>query len=213
MNLIKKLLSGVVLVGIVSLSLSTVTYAHVTVKPAEVPTASYQTFTVSVPNEKTIATTKIKLDIPEGITGATPTVKPGWEISIEREGDGEAARVTSIIWSGGEIGDGLRDEFTFSAKTPEKDDKIEWKAYQTYSDDTVMAWDRAESEGGHGEASVSGPFSVTSVGTDVDSNDHLHDESLGKNNDASRVSDWALYTSVAALLIGLGSLFVALRKK
>lgn len=213
MKLFDKLFPGLIVAGIVSLGLSTATYAHVTVKPAEVATASYQTFTVSVPNEKTIPTTEIKLDIPQGVTGATPTVKPGWEITTEKDGEGEAARVTSITWSGGEVGDGLRDEFTFSAKTPEKDGKIEWKAYQTYSDGTVVAWDKAESTSGHGEESSSGPFSVTNVSEEVENDDPSHDKSSAQSDVSSSTNDWALYTSVAALLIGLGALFVALRKK
>lgn len=216
MSIAKKfVIPGALAVVTATLIFSTNAFAHVTVKPAEVATASYQTFTINVPNEKTISTTALKVDIPEGVTGATPTVKPGWTISTEKDGQGETARVTSITWTGGEIADGLRDEFTFSAKTPEKDGKIEWKAYQTYADGTVVSWNKAESDSGHGVESNSGPFSVTNVSNSVTGEEgHLHDDeaSKGSNNEpASR--DWALYTSVAALVVGLGALFVALRKK
>jgi len=169
---------------------------------------------VSVPNEKSIPTVEVKLDIPSGVTGVTPTAKAEWDIAVEKEGRGDSARVTSVTWSDGEILDGLRDEFTFSAKTPDQDGEIQWKAYQTYADGTTVAWDQPESNNGHEEASTSGPFSVTTVSAAVESGDeHSHQDAATSAHDESSAGRWGLYVSVAALAVSFGALFVALRKK
>lgn len=214
MKSVKKLvIPGVLAAGIVSLSLSQATFAHVVVKPAEVATASYQTFTVNVPNEKDIPTIKVKLEIPEGVTSVTPTVKSGWSIDKETEGEGESQTVTSITWSGGEIDEGLRDEFTFSAKTPDEKGELRWNAYQTYEDGSTVTCNKEDSEGGHGhdDFSSEGPFSVTAVSEGIENDDgRTHDH---KDDTADMAADWAMYLSIAGLLVAFGALFVALRKK
>lgn len=207
----KRIARGVVFfslaVGLSAASLSVPASAHVTVKPVEVEAASFQTFTVSVPNEKTIATTQVKVVIPDTVAHVTPTQKPGWTISVEKRGSGERASVAAISWSGAKIAPDLRDEFTFSAQVPAKETNLQWKAYQTYADGTVVAWDQA-AESGH-DTPDKGPFSVTSVVTGVD-----------KRNEEERsvlVSDssvrFALYLSGAAVLLALTALFLATRKK
>ncbi len=107
-------------------------FAHVTVKPAQTGVASYQTFTVGVPVEKDIPTTQVRLVIPAGVDSVMPYVKPGWKIVS----DGK-----EIVWNGGSIPVGQRDDFFFSAKAPATEGVVTWKAYQTYSDGSVVAWD------------------------------------------------------------------------
>lgn len=121
-----------IILSIVLVLIATPTFAHVTVKPNQAGVASYQTFTVAVPVEKDIPTTMVKVTIPAGVDSVTPNAKPGWKIV----NDGK-----EITWSGGSIPAGQRDEFYFSAKTPTTEGKISWKAYQTYSDGSVVAWD------------------------------------------------------------------------
>lgn len=121
--------------------------AHVEVMPEEVVVAVRQDFTTGVPNEKDIPTTQVRLVIPAGLESVTPYVKPGWEIETKKTGEGEDALVTEIIWSGGEIGVGLRDSFVFRAMIPSEATTLVWKAYQTYSDGTVVSWDQEERVG------------------------------------------------------------------
>lgn len=180
-----------------SMLISTSAQAHVTIKPTEAAPASYQTFTVSVPNEKAQPTTRIKLLIPSSVENVTPTQKPGWVIDTEKNTDDA---ITSITWSGNNIDEGLRDDFTFSAKLPVTPGNIEWKAYQTYADGTVVAWDQPDSSEGHSEKDK-GPFSVTVVKETVDT--------IQKSNQAS---DTSFYIAVAALLIALISVFFSTRK-
>ena len=211
--------SGAKVVGlaVVTLFMSAVTatasFAHVTVKPGEVGSASYQVFTVNVPNEKEIPTVSVKVLVPDSVASVTPTKKAGWTISTEKEGSGHDAKVTSITWSGSEITDGLREEFTFSAKTPVEPTELQWKAYQTYADGTVVSWDQKESEEGHGHGigADSGPYSVTNV-TDlptVAGDSHDHNEEIEA---AQTAADRGMYLGAAGLAVGLIAVFLATRK-
>ena len=183
--------------------------AHVVVKPAEVITAGFQTFTAGVPNEKDISVVKLKLDMPEGLNYVSPTVKPGWTIETEKEGTGDDAVIKSITWSNGSIDAGLRDEFTFSAQVPAKDTELQWKAYQTYSDGTVVAWDQKEEKEG---VENSGPYSVTKVVTKTEA-DTLTDTASNASKAAESKADTSLLLAIAALLVGAGGVYLAIRKK
>ncbi len=208
---IKKLSALFVFVSVYTLILSSSASAHVVVRPAEVVTAGFHTFTVGVPNEKNIPTTKIKLIIPDGLEHVSPTQKSGWKISLEKEGAGENATVKSITWSGSKIGVDLRDEFTFSAKTPEKTTELQWKAYQTYADGTVVSWDQEQVEG-HGHGGDSGPFSVTQVVVDTEQAAAIKNVDQVAA-DAENAANTALYVGVAGIIVGLIGIFLATRKQ
>lgn len=187
-----------VFLSVVILSYSSTVTAHVVVKPAEVAPAQFQTFTVGVPNEKDIPTTQVKLVIPDGVENVTPANKPGWQISMDKDGK----TVKSITWQDGAISTGLRDDFTFSAKVPAQETDLQWKAYQTYSDGTVVAWDQPDSNSGHD--SNAGPFSVTKIAVPV-----VNDT----DNSSKVIAERALYISIASVIVSLGAVFFATRKR
>lgn len=202
----------VIAAAFIALSVPSVAFAHVTVKPSEVVTAEYQTFTVNVPNEKEIPTTSVKVLVPSGIKTVTPTQKAGWQVTVEKEGEGEAAIVKSVTWSEGTISDGLRDEFTFSAKVPGETGELQWKAYQTYADGTVVSWDKEDEDGhGHGDG-TSGPFSVTKIVTDTASDVSIQ-QSEQAAVDARAAADRANYIGAAGVIVGLVAVFFATRRK
>ena len=148
-------------------------YAHVVVRPKEAGIASYQTFTASVPSEKDSATVLVRLAIPEGIESVTPTVKPGWAVRIIRDGEGETARVTDLVWEHGKIPPHFRDEFTFSAKMPAEVRTLTWKAYQRYENGDVVSWEnppmmeQPKKSDGSPDFSTMGPYSETKVIDDL----------------------------------------------
>lgn len=195
------------------LNMGSTAFAHVTVSPSEVVSAGYQTFTINVPNEKDIPTTSVRIVIPKEVTNATPTQKAGWQIATEKgEGD-DAENVRSIVWGNGTIENGLRDEFTFSAKVPENTGEIQWKAYQAYSDGTLVSWDQKEQEGGHDEDNKNtGPFSITKVvaGDDSEATEQKNSQAI---QEAQVAADRSLYVAIAGVLVGLGAVFYATRKK
>jgi uncharacterized protein YcnI len=152
--------------GIIILPVTTV-LAHVVVKPAQVGVGAFQTFTVGVPNEKEQVVTGIKLVIPAGLKHVSPNVKPGWTIDIKKEGSGDEAVITELYWFGGTIPVGQRDEFLFSAQVPSTETNLKWKAYQSYKDGTVVAWDQESANTTDDDSSNAGPLSLTKVVNDL----------------------------------------------
>lgn len=197
-------------VGALVFSLSGVAQAHVVVRPSDAKTGAYQTFSVSVPVEKDSPTVKVKLDIPMGVTSVTPTVKPGWTIQTEKHDEDEVTMVNAITWTGGEIGVGLRDEFTFSAKTPDQPTDLQWKAYQTYKDGTVVSWDQQSVSEEEKDNATTGPFSVTKVAAESAQDKALKD-TASKANDAQQSAKWGLYTGIAGIVIALIAIAFASR--
>jgi uncharacterized protein YcnI len=113
-----------------------VAWAHVVVSPKETPANQYQKLVVSVPTEKDIPTTKIRVEVPEGftVTGVQPV--PGWQHEFEKD----QGVIKSITWSGGEIAPEEFQEFALQAKTPKDAGDYAWKAHQTYKDGSVVEW-------------------------------------------------------------------------
>jgi len=204
MKLLNKIGAAVFAISIVAVSVVAPVSAHVVVKPGEVLTGSRQTFTVGVPNEQEQPYVAVKLNIPKGVTNVMPFNKQGWVISVEKSGEGETAKVTSISWTEGSVGSGIRDGFDFSAKAPDTAAELQWKAYQTYADGSVVSWDQEEkpaSATSH-ESSDSGPFSVTKVVSETEETaaaNQVQDDV----DSAKSTAKIALYSAVAALAVAL----------
>jgi uncharacterized protein YcnI len=142
------LLQLVVLTMLLTIMTASVAYAHVVVSPEEVPAGSYEKLTVSVPTEREVPTTEVRLEVPEGfeVLGVQP--EPGWDYDFEEEGD----TITAITWSGGQIAPREFQEFRFQTRTPEEGGEFAWNAFQTYESGEVVEWTGAE--GSEEEASL-----------------------------------------------------------
>jgi uncharacterized protein YcnI len=118
------------------LAVSAPAWAHVVVSPEVVTAGDYETLTVSVPTEKEIPTTKIRVEVPEGflLSGVQPV--PGWEHTFQEDG----GVVTAVTFSGGEIRPQEFQQFLVQAQAPEEPGKYPWKAFQTYEDGSVVEW-------------------------------------------------------------------------
>lgn len=217
----KKIFAVGVLALLVVLVVPRTSYAHVTVSPKEVGVGKFQTFNLSVPVEKEVATVGLRLVMPSGLEHVSPTVKPGWNIEI-KHGDAQAMEaagqhaghgaVTEIIWKGGSIPQGQRDDFSFSAKVPSEQVTLSWKAYQTYADGSVVAWelgpnDSQPQKDGKPDFSSKGPASETKIIDDLteSSYDNLGDlhQTLVTTQAARRNSQLALVISVVALVASI----------
>ncbi len=192
-------------ISIITISLTSIQgFAHVVVKPDIVKPAVYQTFTVNVPNEKEIATVKVRLMIPEGLKSVQPTTKLGWNVNIIKDGE----NVKELEWTSGQIANGFRDEFGFSAKVPAEEKKLVWKAYQTYQDGTEVAWDKVSADSGSHSASdtkekVDTPASITNI-TEKDE----HSTTPPNSTNIQTLGLWAI--SIIALVLA-GANFVNAR--
>ncbi len=197
--------------GGISLLLSVVTLAsaHVVVKPQEAGVGAFQTFTIGVPNEKENSTVSLRLIIPEGLNYVSPNVKPGWTITVKKIGGGDTEKVTEIEWTGGTIPEGQRDDFLFSAQVPASEATIDWKAYQTYEDGTIVSWDQdpnamkdmSEDDKEKMEKEGKGPFSKTTIVDDLKVQEKATQESSPKT--ANMLSIVALVLSILAIAMQL----------
>ena len=81
-------------------------------------------------------TTSVAVQIPEGITNATPFAKPGWTIAVDKEtlaepiesahGDPVTERTSVITFTaapGGALPNGIRDTFTVNFTAPDTPDE------------------------------------------------------------------------------------------
>jgi uncharacterized protein YcnI len=195
-----------ILGAFISLSISSMpAYAHVVVVPKTVNVGAFQTFTVGVPNEKEIPTTGVKLIIPEGLMHVTPTVKAGWTITMKESGD--EGKVVEIDWIGGSIPEGQRDDFSFSAQAPANETTLIWKAYQTYQNGEVVAWDQDSSSNNHdGEVN---PYSTTVITNDAAIK--MNEDAVDKREVKTDIV-WQGLTMLA-LLLSVVAIGMQLRKK
>ncbi len=185
-------------------------FAHVVVKPGQAGVATFQTFTIGVPNEKDNPTVALRLVVPDGLNHISPNVKPGWKIEIKKEGEGESAKVTEISWTGGSIPEGQRDDFLFSGQVPAEGTTLTWKAYQTYQDGSVVSWDQdakdmPDEDKEKMEEQGKGPYSTTKVINDIATT--ASEEKPVKSTSTANV------LALAALALAATSLVMQLRKK
>jgi uncharacterized protein YcnI len=119
---------------------STVSDAHVRVFPGDdlttTPACGLEKFVVRVPVEKPIATVAVRLVIPRVVTVTQVQAKPGWNVSFEKT----KGRISAITWSGGRLEPQQFDEFAFIGAAPKTVQTVNWDAYQTYEDKSVVAW-------------------------------------------------------------------------
>ena len=184
-----------------ALALPAIAFAHVIVTPSQAAVGASTMFNVSVPNEKQVAVTSVKLDVPKGVENASPDELAGWNITAARDANDN---VTSITWTG-TIPTGQRADFTFKAQAPAKAGDLDWKAYQTYADGSVVNWNQNPATNGKAVKDTAGPYSITKVVND------LTPDSSNSRGSNSRTATLALVFGIAALILSLGGLF--LRRK
>jgi len=118
------------------LALANPAAAHVVVSPEEVTAGDYETLTVSVPTEKEVPTTEIRVEVPEGflLSGVQPV--PGWEHAFEED----RGVVTAVTFSGGQIRPREFQQFLVQAEAPDGPGGYPWRATQTYEDGSTVEW-------------------------------------------------------------------------
>jgi uncharacterized protein YcnI len=99
---------------------------------------------------------QIIVNIPEGVQGAKPMVKPGWTIEIERgrlpkpytalHGRPVTEEVKQLRWTGGPLPNEHYDEFVVTAKLPDAPGKLYWKVSQVCEKGRID-WDEIPAPG------------------------------------------------------------------
>ncbi|MBL0387198.1 YcnI family protein [Tumebacillus sp. ITR2] len=208
----KKLTTALLLTA--ALTWTTAASAHVTVWPKETTTGAYEKYTVRVPVEKDLNTTKVRVEFPTGVKVSTVQPMAGWDYAYETNPDGTNKAITWTATAGG-LKKGEFAEFNFIGANPKEvgSGKLAWKAYQTYADNSVVEWT--------GEEGSKTPASVTTIkaasGTETGNHDDektttpatpAADNSTQTSDTTSTTSNTVPYIlSGAALLLALISLF------
>lgn len=204
--------------------------AHVTVKPAVSQPDAWETYTIKIPTEKEIPTTKVTLKVPEGVELMSYQPVPEWKITTEKDG---AGKISSITWdaTGAGIQAGEFQQFNFVAHNPGKETNVAWDAFQYYKDGSIVEWT--------GDEGSESPHSITKITTAAgvaEPADHGHDAAGDQqdqkqgdagttdttaptppaatdNSSTSGVQTATLVVSIAALVLSVISLVAALAKK
>ncbi|ARU63383.1 hypothetical protein CBW65_22115 [Tumebacillus avium] len=187
--------------------------AHVTVWPKATTTGAYEKYTVRVPVEKEVNTTKVKVEFPAGMKVSTVKPLTGWNYEFEKDSEGVNKAVTWTAAAGGGIKPHEFVEFEFVGANPQEagEGTLVFKAYQTYADNTVVEW--------AGAPDSDNPASVTSLtqaaagddhhgGTGGGTEEHSHEEEAATDAGTTDTNNtWPIVLSGAALLVSLISLF------
>ena len=129
--------------------------AHVSLHPNEVPTGSFATLDIRVPNEMESANTvKLAIQVPPGFLDISTEYMPGWTSKVltsklakpVQTDDGEVTeQVREIVWTGdgkqGLIPPGQFLNFPISTEIPGKaGEELTFKVLQYYDNGEVVRW-------------------------------------------------------------------------
>ncbi len=175
-------LIAITLTVVAALALPAIAFAHAVVFPKASTTGAYERYVLRVPNEKTTATTRVELHVPDSVRVTAFEDVPGWTLEIQTD---SAKRIVGAVWTGS-LPPQRFVEFPFVAANPKSVTKIVWPAYQTYADGQRVEWTGAEGS--------KTPASVTTIGASTSNG----------GGGASRSLTWAaLALSVVALGLAL----------
>jgi len=109
--------------------------AHVGVRPRESKPGAEERYSVRVPTEGAVATTSVRLEIPDGVTVLEVEKMGGETFEVEKKGD----RIVAITWKRN-IPVKESADFFFRARNPQSGSEIAWKAHQHFADGSHTAW-------------------------------------------------------------------------
>lgn len=178
-----KKFSKVALPTVISLFLfSSVASAHVSVLPNTSTTGAWETYTVKVPVEKEVPTTKLTIKAPSGVEIMSYQPVPGWNYTADKDTSGKVKSFTFEATGEG-ILPGQFQQFTFVAKNPDKASQIAWDAFQYYKDGSIVEWT--------GDESAKTPHSITDIVAGTSTDDHHEDQAASEDTkpEATKTTD------------------------
>lgn len=191
---------------------SSVASAHVTVMPKTSTTGAWETYSVKVPVEKDVPTTKVTIKAPAGVEIQSYQPVSGWKYSDEKDASGIVKSFTFEATGEG-ILPGQFQQFTFVGKNPDNATKVSWDAFQYYKDGSVVEWT--------GEEGSKAPHSITDIVTSSAA-EHHDMKSLNQDTEKSTKTETKidkttdslpLILSSIAVLLSLVAIVLSFRKK
>jgi uncharacterized protein YcnI len=207
-----KKISKVFLPTVLGLFLFTsVASAHVTVTPKTSTTGAWETYTVKVPVEKDMPTTKFTLKAPEGVEIMSYQPVPDWTYTADKDANGKVKSIT-FESTGEGILPGQFQQFTFVAKNPEKATKAPWDAFQYYKDGSIVEWT--------GDEGADTPHSITDIVVGTSTADHHQATTEDTHKDDKKTADvettstnLPLVLSIVSVILSLAAFVLVLRKR
>ncbi len=164
--------------------------AHVTVWPRSAAHGAYERYVVRVPNERNVATTRVEIHFPAEVRISSFQEVAGWQLQVLTD---SAGKITGAVWTGS-LPAKRFIEFPFIGVNPKEGDRVVFSATQTYEGGEVVQW--------NGPEGSKAPASVTT----------LTDRPAAGSGAGGAGSSTALYISLAALVLGLVSLGLSMRR-
>jgi len=113
-----------------------IAFAHAVVFPKISTTGTFERYVLRVPNEKTVATTRVEIRFPAGVRVTSFEDVPGWQLEVLSD---SAKHITGAVWTG-TLAPQRFVEFPFSAANPKTEAQVAWPTLQTYADGEVVEW-------------------------------------------------------------------------
>lgn len=147
--------------GIAALASPSHAMAHVVIAPATTAPGADQEFTMRVPNERDVPTTRLVVTFPADLTVFSFAPSPGWRRQVLLSSD---RRVRGAIFSGGSVPVQGYDDFRFLGVATRPGTYI-WSVQQIYADGKSKPWTGPPEGGGAPESgpTAPGPAPVTRV--------------------------------------------------
>ncbi|PEL12114.1 YcnI family protein [Bacillus sp. AFS017336] len=182
--------------------------AHVVVMPKTSTPGAWETYTMKVPTEKDVPTTKVTLKVPSKFEFVSYQAIPGWNLTEAKDANGV---VTSVTWTAQNDGilPGQFQQFVFMAKNPDSEVNGAWDAYQYYKDGSIVEWT--------GDEKSESPHSITTIVKDTTVNEApaktTQDTTKKADSEKSNSSNTSLVMSIGAAVLSVIALLIALLKK
>lgn len=134
-----------------TLAVQTIALAHAVVFPKASTTGAFERYSIRVPNEKKVATTRVEIQFPADVRVSSFEDVAGWQLEVVRD---SAQRIIGAVWTG-TLAPERFAEFPFVAANPKTATEIHWPVFQTYADGEKVEWT--------GPAGSKRPASVTTI--------------------------------------------------
>jgi uncharacterized protein YcnI len=136
-----------------TLAVQTLALAHAVVFPKASTTGAFERYSIRVPNEKKVATTRVEIQFPADVRVSSFEDVAGWQLEVVRD---SAQRIIGAVWTG-TLPPERFAEFPFVAANPKTATEIHWPIFQTYADGEKVEWT--------GPVGSKRPASVTTIAT------------------------------------------------
>ena len=121
---------------VLTLAVHALAFAHAVVWPKTSTAGARERYTIRVPNERNVSTTRVEIQFPADVRVTGFIDVPGWQLEVVRD---SAKRITGAVWTG-DLPPERFAEFTFTATNPKDATAIVWPVLQRYADGENADW-------------------------------------------------------------------------